>query len=550
MKKFLLTTIFALMMSGLFAQYAGQPWGGTPWQFGEDSVANFHVGQNLNWKNAAYFGVPHYAYDVGVVDTLLIPSGDPNGTLVAGSGIMDSESGPSSDVQWRQDAATAAGITLHNSDLAAQTSANYGGNFTTHNNRATVNGTAGWYRYTCNFADANYKMVIRGWGATKSGHGFWVRFYDPQTMTPLYPWTRIHPGSGSGNPTDLENASFVGLAEAFYVTNLIGKTPAQSEWIQTADEFSLNGDVVVEYSNMGPTLDHDEDVTGSGAGFWGEFTFMQQGVVSDKFAPVAETYRSMYDDMEEMSLKLSEEGTLYLVPNGTAMADAETAAIDMLEMTTTSTYTKAVSEMTLTDTIQLVTKDAAGNRRITAPIRFRAALTVDTTEGKTLDTLVVNTTRAGFVILLDKSVNPDYVSFLNAIGLGLADTINVDGGNDTLVIKNLTGDMNCNLYLFDTELSKVSNPVEFTLKAGSTIGIDDRKVIDVNVFAHQNQIMINHTGDFKELTIYDVLGKQYIHETVNSNRININSDGLTSGVYFLRMYGNSVPITKKFIISK
>lgn len=537
-------------MSGLFAQYAGQPWGGTPWQFGTDSLANFSVGQNLNWKNGPYHGVPHYAYDVGVVDTLLIPSGDPNGTLVAGSGILGLNSGPSTDDQWRQVAAAAAGITLHNSDLAAQTSANFGGNFTTHNNRAVVNGTSGWYRYTCNFVEGNYKMVIRGWSATKSGHGFWIRFYDPQTMTPLYPWTRIHPGSAADSPIDLENASFVDLTQTFYATNLLTKEPTQSGWIQTTDEFSLNGVVVVEYSNMGPTLNHDEDVTGSGAGFWGDFCFMHQSDVSDKFAPVAEVYKSMYDDMEEMSLKLSEAGTLYLVPKGTAMEDAETAAIDMMEMTTTSTYTKAVSEMNLSDTIQLVTKDAAGNKRITAPISFRAALTVDTTQGKTLDTLVVNTTREGFVILLDKSVNPDFVSFMNAIGQGLADTINVDGGNDTLIITNLTGDMNCNLYLFDMESGEVSNPVAFTLGEGSPSGIDDRKVIDVNVYARQNQILINHTGIFTELAIFDVLGKKYIHEAVNSDRISINSEGLTSGVYVLRMYGNSVPVTKKFIISK
>jgi hypothetical protein len=555
MKKLLLSTILALLMGGLFAQYTGQSFNGTPWSFGTDSLSNFSVGQAMPWKNGGHHGVPHYAYDVGTVDTMLLPSADPTGLLVAGSGYADSGQKPSNDSMWRQGVAAAGGITLHNSDMAAQGSENFGGNFTTHNNRATANGTAGWYRYTCNFVDGNYKMLIRGWGASKSGHGFWVRFYDPQTMTPLYPWTRIHPGESGGNTTNMENAAFVDLSETFYDTTLTyfntkDKKPAQSEWIQTVDEFSLNGDVVVEYANMGPTVDHDVDVTGSGAAFWGSFTFMHQGDASDKFAPVAEPYRKLYDDMEEISVKLNEDGTLYLVPNGTAIEDAETAAIDMLAMTTSDTYTKAVSELTLTDTIQLVTKDAAGNARITSNIRFRAALTAQTTQGDNTDTIFVNASRAGWVILVQNDVSPDYTSFTTAINTGLADTVNVSGGNDSLIITNLSGNMNCNLYLFDGESGEISNPVAYTLGEGVVEGVDQKRIIDVTVYAAQDQIMINHNGDFKEIAIYDILGKQHMLETVNADRFSLNADKLPAGVYILKMYGNSAPISKKFLLRK
>ena len=85
MKKLLLL-ITAICFSGvLFAQYAGTPFTGTPWQFGADSLANFSVGQELEWKNGNYHGIPHYAYDVGLNDSLSLPSDDLAGALVAGS---------------------------------------------------------------------------------------------------------------------------------------------------------------------------------------------------------------------------------------------------------------------------------------------------------------------------------------------------------------------------------------------------------------------------------------------------------------------------------
>ncbi len=554
MKRLLLLTTAFCFSGILFAQYAGTPFTGTSWQFGMDSLANFSVGQELEWKNGNYHGIPHYAYDVGIVDTLRLPSDDLAGTLVAGSGYANSTQGPpkEGDPRWRTEQADSFAVTLDPSDIASQQSLNFGGHFTTHNNRAVADGTAGWYRYTCDFAQGNYKVVIRGWGAVKSGHGFWIRFYDKATMDPVYPWTRIHPGSGAGNTTDMENAVYCDvLTDSLYVKELDEKWPTASDWIETTDEFSLSGPVVFEYTNIGPTTGHDVDVTGSGAAFWGEVTFMYQGEQADKYAPVVEVYKTRYDDMDECTLSLSENGILYLVPPGTAIEEAETANIGKIPMTSTDSYPVDLTLFNTPDTIQLITMDAAGNSRITAPIAIVKAFSADKTQGVTGDTIFVNTTREGYVALVPATVTGDRNAIDLAIAFGNADTLNVDGGNDTLVITNLMGDMDCNLYLVDVVNDMVSYPLAFQLGEGSgssDINEDLQKLVSVSAF--RDEIIVRNTADFDDIRVFDVLGKEYIGRSVNSNVVNLDASGMQGGVYILRLTGYSGVVTKKFYLSK
>jgi hypothetical protein len=556
MKKLLLLSVSIFAAATLSAQYGGVPWNGAgnPWVFQADSFANFHVGNDLEWKNDYYLGVPHYAYDIGEVDTMLLPS--ESFTLVAGSG--DPEAGQSPSSSYRTDygrylaATNDANVTLTVSDTMSQWSPNYGGYFTVHNNSAVMNGTGGWYRYTCNFADAgNYKIVIRGWGADKSGHGFWIRFYDLATMDPIYPWTRMHPGQGGNVTVDQENAVYIDMNDTLYVNNMYSKSPNGASWIESTDEFSLSGDVVFEYTNIGPTPDYDKDVTGSGRSFWGEFTFMYQGAEEDKFAPVAEPYKSYYDDMEVFEFSLSEDGTMYMVPAGTAIEDAEANNIDKMVMTTSDTYSLDLTTLELPDTVQIVTTDAAGNSRITAPIRMVDALSVDKTQANNGDTLFVNTRRSGFVALVPSDVAADYTNLIIAISQGNADTINVGTGNDTLVISNLSGDMDCNLFLYDEANAQVSYAIPIQLgEGGGGSSVLTESMRNFTIAAFENEITVRNISDFSYVSVYDILGKQHIRQPVSSNTMHLDASGLHGGVYILKMSGNNGVVTRKFLLSK
>lgn len=548
MKKLLLFTAFSIAMSGLFAQYQGTPWYGTPWTFGEDSAANLRVGLGIATKNTFANGVPHSAYDVGVVDTQLRPAGDPDGTLVAGSGVVNSAG---TLREFRTEQAAADGVTLDQSDIDAIESPDYGAMFTSHQNRGVTGKSGGWYRYTCNFSDnGNYKMVLRMFAFADPDYAAWVRFYDKATMTPLYPWVRFHPGDGDGG--SMEGASLIDVTAATFDT-IVNKqgSPAAQDWVELIDGFTLTGDVVVEYSDVGPSEAYGDNTRAAGSGNFGEFAFLYTGAASDEFAPVAEVYKGSYDDMEEISLTLSEDGTLYLVPAGTAIEDVETANIDKMAMTTSDTYTKAVKELDLGQDIQIVTMDAAGNSRITSPITLQSAFTVDTTKGNTGDKIYLNTTRAGTVYLVPASVNGDFTSLSVAFASGTADTAAVTGGLDSLVITTLTGDQDCNLWLYDALTGEISDPIAFQLGAGSgPSSVHQENLRDITISFYHNEITVQHEADYNELAVYDILGKQHIRKSVNSNRITVNINDLNNGVYIIRMTGNSGMATKKFLLSR
>ncbi len=552
MKKLLLLFVFVASAGMIYSQYEGSPWygDGNPWMFGTDSAANLRVGQDIMGKNAAYNGVPHSTYDIGVVDTLIRPAGDPNGTKVAGSGVVNN-SGTNDDYRTVQ--ANNSGVVLTSSDQDAIASPNYGAMFTSHQNRGVTGKTGGWYRYSCIFAqEGNYRMVLRMWGNNDPGYGAWIRIYDKATMDPLYPWTKFHPGKKGD---DTEGVEYVDVSTTAFDT-IVNKNgaPKGQTWVALDGAFTLDGDVVVEYSDVGPSEEYGDNIRGAGSGNFGEFTFMYTGPAADEFAPVAEVWRTQYDDMHELNLSLSEDGTLYLVDDTVTIDEAANNNLDMMEMTTNDVYTKVLNDTNILNAqpIRIVTMDDAGNGRITAPISIQRALTVDTTQGNTGDTLWVNTTRAGFVALVPSNVEGDYLSLTGAVQEGNADTINVTGGLDSLVITNLTGDMDCKLYLFDTNSGIASNPIDFQLgEGGSPIGIDQEAIRKVTVAAYNNQIMVNHNDDgFTTLQVFDLLGKQLIRQNVTSRRMTIDASQLNSGIYILRMTGTNGSATKRFLLRK
>ncbi len=95
----------------------------------------------------------------------------------------------------------------------------------------------------------------------------------------------------------------------------------------------------------------------------------------------------------------------------------------------------------------------------------------------------------------------------------------------------------------------VSDPVPFQLVAGGGAEGVDRHFAEVNIYVSGDHIILNHTGEFENLYIYDLLGKQQLHRTVTSNRMEFDASGLTEGVYILKLYGPKEGIvSRKFLI--
>jgi len=549
MKKLLLFTVLFAFVAGAFAQsYKGTPWTGTPWTFGTDNNANFNVGNAYTHKKGIYNGVPHFLYDIGEVDTSRRAGDDLVGDLVAGAGI---EFSSTQTHTFRLDQATTDGKTLTPSDIAAIQSPNYSGLFTSHENRAVTNRSGGWYRYTVNITEAgNYNLVIRCWGNDQTDQAFWFRLYEKATMNPLIPWTRYHPGSGNGDPTLQEGLAYEDMTVAPYDGYTITTLPSKTNWMKLFDQFTMDaGEIVLEYCDPGPIPEYGESAAAGGS--FGEFVFEYAGPAEDKFAPVAEVWGDTYDEADSLKLTLSEPGTLYLVPDGTAEGDLETANIDKMEMTT-ETYIKATREF-LDSTLQIVTKDAAGNTRFSAPITVMNMIIPDTTSGTQGDTIGLSLTRSGIVALLPIDVPLDLPSILAAYATGNADTANVTTGSDNIIITNLSGNKDCNLFLFDifSDPIVVSNPVPFTVvEDTSSVGIRQHPA-EVNLYVTGNHIILNHSGDFKDMYIFDMLGKLHMQGIVTSNRLELDASGLTNGIYIMKLRGSGDGIVnRKFLISR
>jgi hypothetical protein len=547
MKRQIPLVFLMFVFSAVFAQYQGQPWHGTPWSFGLDTVANFSHGSGQSHNRGGYNGIPHYLYDIGAVDTLARAADDLQGTLVAGSGDNVNSSG--SGNTFRLTAANADSKTLSASELAGFNSPFYAGMFHNHGPRAVFDRSGGWYRYTLNFEPGNYKAMFRLWQNAGRNQAFWIRFYDKETMNPLIPWTRMH-----GSPDVVgEGMTRVNVAEAPWVSLVSSPTnlPNQTNWMMSVDEYSLSGEVVMELVNVYPSSAHGSG-TGVG-GVFGELSFVYAGPQSDKFAPVVDPWMFSYDDMTELDMALSEPGTFYILPAGTPVEEIETAYIDKAEMTAEDKYVKRVAEL-LTDglsrQVQFYTSDAAGNTRMTPAITFRNVILPDTLAGNQGDHLGMNVTREGIVFLVQKGTQTDMASLMGAFSAGNADMAEVTPGRDTLIIQNLSGNKNLELLLFDLQSGQTSKPIDFKLGDGDATSVVELKKVQVNIYVDRGTIFLSHNGEFEDLYIYDALGRQRSHQRVYSNNLTINASDFSDGVYIYRLYGrNSGVSTGKFLIN-
>lgn len=81
------------------------------------------------------------------------------------------------------------------------------------------------------------------------------------------------------------------------------------------------------------------------------------------------------------------------------------------------------------------------------------------------------------------------------------------------------------------------------------VGIDDQKMSSVSIYPNPARGFVNvETGiqGEKQVTLYDVLGKQVMQTTISENTLDIS--GLQSGVYMVSIQQKGVKMTRKLIV--
>jgi hypothetical protein len=94
-----------------------------------------------------------------------------------------------------------------------------------------------------------------------------------------------------------------------------------------------------------------------------------------------------------------------------------------------------------------------------------------------------------------------------------------------------------NLAITQTFAATLSN-VEYTISNGFKVYPNPTSLGYVNIASANNAAI--------SVTVFDVLGKQVINETLNNNRLNVST--LNTGVYIMKVTQNNASVTKKLII--
>nr|WP_321221809.1 T9SS type A sorting domain-containing protein [uncultured Psychroserpens sp.] len=86
--------------------------------------------------------------------------------------------------------------------------------------------------------------------------------------------------------------------------------------------------------------------------------------------------------------------------------------------------------------------------------------------------------------------------------------------------------------------------------AGATLSLDDVNANTFSVYPNPTSTgFVNVVGtndDDISVSVYDILGKQVINETLTNNRINVSA--LNAGVYIVKISQNDASVTKKLVI--
>lgn len=151
--------------------------------------------------------------------------------------------------------------------------------------------------------------------------------------------------------------------------------------------------------------------------------------------------------------------------------------------------------------------------------------------------------------------NNNEIDIFNSTGMDLDDLVPFDAGSGEYLLQwqNLTADLPNSIFQLVIEGRTNANGESFwfdNVYFDGTVGISDRSTNQFSIFPNPaTKGYINITSKInssKNISIFDVLGKQVLKTTLSSDRLDISA--LKSGIYIVKIEQGKSSVTKKLVI--
>jgi hypothetical protein len=182
--------------------------------------------------------------------------------------------------------------------------------------------------------------------------------------------------------------------------------------------------------------------------------------------------------------------------------------------------------------------------------------------------------RKVYLVLRNASTNQEYTVALNTNprlwASGVQQTITE---NVTLPTNMVAGSYKLYLKLPDTDQALSTRPeysvrmanestwesntgynnLMHTVSVGSSLGVDDNTALQMNIYPvpADNELIIEFAAinDYK-VSVYNALGQKVdLNSTMTTNKMTLNTQGLSNGVYFVQFQSNERKDTKRIIVN-
>jgi len=95
--------------------------------------------------------------------------------------------------------------------------------------------------------------------------------------------------------------------------------------------------------------------------------------------------------------------------------------------------------------------------------------------------------------------------------------------------------------------TKSENIVLSNIATNVPLGISDVVMSDLQVFAHDGQLVVSGECHIKDLQVFDISGKLLKTVKVDGNNIFVDISDFSTGVYFVRTNTEKGPVTRKVV---
>ena len=97
------------------------------------------------------------------------------------------------------------------------------------------------------------------------------------------------------------------------------------------------------------------------------------------------------------------------------------------------------------------------------------------------------------------------------------------------------------------------NNLMHTVNIGTSLGVNDNTALEMNIYPvpTDNELIIEFAAinDYK-VSVYNSLGQKVdLNATVTTNKMTLNTQGLSNGVYFVQFQNNERKDTKRIIVN-